>query len=45
MTLALEPYLWSEKPVPEPISSLSHYRGEMLVWRLRQDFGRPAKDL
>ncbi|MEV5711458.1 hypothetical protein [Actinoallomurus sp. NPDC052274] len=29
----LEPYLWSEDPVPEPISGLCQLSGEMLVWR------------
>jgi hypothetical protein len=35
----LEPYLWAESPVPEPLDQLCMLSGEMLLWR-RSDVGR-----
>jgi len=35
----LEPYLWAESPVPEPIQTLCGLSGKMLVWQ-RPDAGR-----
>ncbi|MFF5262564.1 hypothetical protein ACFY4C_26815 [Actinomadura viridis] len=37
-TIDLDPYLWSEAPAPEPMSTLAQLSGEMLLWR------RPGAD-